>query len=98
MTRSSQPFSQDPDRTKEAPHDTVAGCRERAEASLASAALTGSANGRRRLESSAASWTSRADLIERIDDSHDAHRAAEDASREAPKLVHGGTDAKLPRT
>ena len=98
MKRSSQPFSQDPDRTKEAPHDTVAGCRERAEASLASAALTGSANGRRRLESSAASWTSRADLIQRMDESHGAHPAGEDASRAALKPLQDETDAKLPRS
>jgi hypothetical protein len=98
MKRSSLPFSQDPARTKEASHDTVAGCRERAEASLASAALTGSANGRRRLESSAASWTSRADLIQRIDDSHEARPAGEDASRAALKPLQDETDAKLPRS
>jgi hypothetical protein len=98
MKRSSQPFSQDPDRTKEASHDTVAGCRNLAEASLASAALTGSANGRRRLESSAASWMSRADLIQCIDDSHEGRPAAEDGSREAPKPLRDETDAKLPRS
>ena len=53
----------------------MAGCRELAAADLARASLLDTANGRRRLESSALSWTGRAELIQRSDDSHDARQA-----------------------
>ena len=47
--------------------DTSAGCRERAAASLVSAAGMDTANGKTRLEASAATWTSRADLLQRLE-------------------------------
>lgn len=62
-------------RTKKAAQDTVAGCREFAAADLARASLMDTENGRRRLETSALSWTSRAQLIQRLDDSFDSRRA-----------------------
>jgi hypothetical protein len=61
---------------QKAVHDTAEGCRGLAVADLARAALMDTVNGRRRLESSALSWNSRADLIQRLDDSFDARQAA----------------------
>ena len=46
------------------PHDSVTGCRERAANDLLEAATMDSANGRSRLEHSAATWSQRADLLE----------------------------------
>lgn len=40
------------------------------------------ANGRRRLETSASTWTSRAQLIQRLDDSFEARRAVAKAEWE----------------
>lgn len=65
-----------PARTHKADQDTAAGCRDFAAADLARALLMDTANGRRRLESSAMSWTSRAEMIQRLDDSFEARRAA----------------------
>ncbi len=76
MKRAPRVYSQIPGRTQRAVHDSVAGCRELAAADLVRAALMDTVNGRRRLESSASSWTSRADLIQRLDDSFEARRAA----------------------
>ena len=56
--------------------ETVSGCRGLAEADLARAALADTANGRGRLEASAASWNSRADMIQEGEDSF-AERQAE---------------------
>lgn len=50
------------------------------------------ANGRRRLEASALSWTSRAQLIQRLDDSFDARRAAARAEWEDGEAVPGRLD------
>lgn len=58
------------------PQDTEAGCRERAAANLAQAATMDTAHGRGRLEHSAASWTTRADLLHRLDESSEARRNA----------------------
>lgn len=58
------------------PQDTEAGCRARAAANLEQAATMDTAHGRDRLEHSAASWTTRADLLHRLDASSDARRAA----------------------
>jgi len=53
-----------------APHDTVVGCRGRAEADLLASVAMLTANERVRLETSAASWTARANLLQRMDDSN----------------------------
>ena len=58
-----------------AAEDTAAGCREHAAADLTRAAQMDTANGRQRLEASAASWESRAASIEDLDDSSEARRA-----------------------
>ncbi len=74
-------------RTQKAVQDTAAGCREFATKDLARASLMDTANGRRRLELSALSWTSRAQLIQRLDDSFAERRAiarAEWEDEEAP--------------
>jgi hypothetical protein len=47
--------------------DEVASCRSLAASDLAQAALMDTANGRMKLEHSAACWGERADLLERID-------------------------------
>jgi hypothetical protein len=62
-------------RTQKAVQDTVTGCRENAAADLVRAAETGTANARRRLESSALSWTSRADSIQQLEDDCEARKA-----------------------
>ena len=58
-----------------AAEDTAAGCRQHAAADLARAAQMDTANGRHRLETSAASWENRAVSIEDMDDSSEARRA-----------------------
>ena len=57
------------------PQDTVAGCRDRASADLAEAEGMDTAHGRTRLEHSAASWTKRGDLLQRLEDSFQARTA-----------------------
>lgn len=57
------------------PKDNAAACRERASADLESASQRSTANGRRVLESSAASWTARADLLQRLEDKFEARKA-----------------------
>lgn len=54
--------------------DTAAGCRDRAAADLLEAATLATVNERRRMESSAASWTARAELLSRLEDSFEARR------------------------
>ncbi len=75
MKRAKQVVLRIPSRTQKAVQDTVVGCRELAAADLARAALMDTANGRRRLEWSAQSWTSRAELIQRMNDSFEARQA-----------------------
>ena len=53
---------------RRSPRDTVAGCRDAATLDLAKAAIMDTANGRLRLEHSAASWTARGDLLQRLDE------------------------------
>jgi hypothetical protein len=65
--------------------DTAAGCRDRAAADLAQALAASTANGRRMLESSAASWTSRAELLGRIEAGIEARLTTDDP--DAPKLT-----------
>lgn len=72
----------DPALTWGSRRDTAEACRERAAADLLESVSMITANQRQRLESSAASWTVRADMLERIEDSF-ARRAAEIA-RPAP--------------
>ena len=55
-------------RTIKAPYDTVAGCRSRAEADLLASVAMLTANERRRMETSAASWSARADLLQQEND------------------------------
>ncbi len=47
--------------------DTATGCRDRATADLVQALAASTANGRRVLETSAASWNQRAELLQRIE-------------------------------
>jgi hypothetical protein len=47
-------------------------------------------NGRRRLESSASSWTNRAELIQRLDDSFEARRAIAGSEWEDGEAVPKG--------
>lgn len=47
--------------------DTSAGCRGRAADSLAAAAAMDTRNGRVRMETSAATWTARAELLQRLE-------------------------------
>jgi hypothetical protein len=61
---------------RKAVHDTVAGCRDRAVADLAQSLRMDTVNGRERLELSASSWTTRANLLQRLDDSFEARQAA----------------------
>ena len=49
------------------PEDTSAGCRGRAADSLVAAAAMDTLNGRVRMEASAATWTARADLLQRLE-------------------------------
>lgn len=59
------------------PADTVQGCRDRAAADLLASVAMTTANARRKMESSAHSWTARADLLQRLDDSFEARIAAQ---------------------
>jgi hypothetical protein len=68
--------------------DTAEGCRDRATADLIQAVTMGTANARRRLEISAASWTTRAELLRRIESGAEARRAAPELT-----LVEAAEDA-----
>jgi len=70
------PPSSDP-RTKDS-RDTAEGCRDRASADLAQAGTMNTANGRQVLEKSAASWTTRAELLQRIESGIEARRTTVD--------------------
>ena len=50
------------------PEDSVEGCRAHAAVDLAHASTLGTSNARRKYERSAASWTERADLLQRVID------------------------------
>lgn len=64
--------------------DTAEGCRERATADLTRALATSTVNGRQVFEKSAASWTKRADLLQRIETGIEARlNAPEPASNVA---------------
>ena len=68
-------------RSTKSPVDTVIGCRERALSDLALAATMGTRNGQLRMEHSAAVWDTRANLIQRLDDSFAARSAAAAVTR-----------------
>ena len=61
-------------RSSKLPADTVAGCRERAEADLLASVAMATRNARQRLETSAASWTARAELLQRDEEDFEAQR------------------------
>ncbi len=63
--------------------ESVDGCRERAAANLVQAAAKDTEQGRLRLENSAAAWIRHANLLQGLDDSHAARRAAAIAEWEA---------------
>ena len=65
-----------PKRANRQAQDTIAGCRESARADLATAAGLEGSNAALKYEHSAASWTARADLLQRLDDSHVARTSA----------------------
>lgn len=72
MMRAARPQA----RTIKAPGDTVAGCRSRAEADLLASVAMLTANERERMETSAASWTARAELLASRDSDLIARKAA----------------------
>jgi hypothetical protein len=53
-------------------HDTAAGCHSMAAADLDRAGTMDTAMGRAKLEHSAATWTARGDMLQRITTSHEA--------------------------
>jgi hypothetical protein len=65
------PSEHTPDR-----RETAEGCRDRAEADLLESVTMSTANGRRVLESSAASWTARAEMLQRIETGIEKRRNA----------------------
>ena len=69
-----------PLRSQKAPADSVEGCRTRATADLVAAGTMATVNARRKLEHSAASWTARGDLLQRLDDSFEARRSLASAA------------------
>lgn len=78
-----------PARASKQPQDTIGGCRSRAEADALASTDTSTDNARIRLETSAASWAARADMLQRLDDAHEARltkvaRAGEDGDDSAP--------------
>jgi hypothetical protein len=95
MKRAPKAKSQVPGQTDEFVVDTAAGCRDFAAADLARACLMDTSNARRRLESSALSWTNRALLIERPNDTFEQLRARAEAEwRAALKLDQNGSVRK----
>ncbi|MFN3725657.1 MAG: hypothetical protein ACK4SZ_05055 [Allosphingosinicella sp.] len=57
------------------PHDTPTGCRDQARGSAALAEASANPNVRAKYVQSAATWTARADMLQRLDDSHAARLA-----------------------
>jgi hypothetical protein len=62
-----------------ASQDRATGCRTRAEADLLAAVTMLTAKERARLETSAASWTVRANLLQHLDDNFAARKAPQTA-------------------
>ena len=69
-------------RTLKLPENTVQGCRDRATADLLEAVTVVTANQRRRLASSAESWTVRANLLDRLNKSFEKRAAIDRAHRQ----------------
>lgn len=63
------------------PEDTAHGCRARAAADLLESVTMTTANQRLRLETSAASWTLRADLLHRLEESSELRKEKAEAAR-----------------
>ncbi|HVM37460.1 MAG TPA: hypothetical protein VM265_03610 [Sphingomicrobium sp.] len=63
--------------------DTSLGCREMAADDRVRADATDTAHMRLRMESSADAWTTRADMLQRLERSHDARAAANAATAAA---------------
>lgn len=61
-------------RSLKLPADTAVGCRGRAAADLLASVAMPMGNARLRMEASAASWTARADLLQRDEDDFEAQR------------------------
>ena len=57
-------------------HDTAAGCHALAAADVDRASRMDTAMGRAKLEHSAASWAARGDMLQRLDNSHEARLRA----------------------
>lgn len=74
------------------PQDTIDGCRDRAEADRLAAAVTSTPNARLRLEISAASWSARADMLQRLDNVHEARKAKLARAAEAGTNLHLSDD------
>ena len=72
------------------PHDTIEGCRESARLDSERAATMTGGNARSKYEHSAASWTARADVLQQIDDAHQARLVREAAAANSAA-------ARLPR-
>ena len=62
--------------------DTADGCRDRAAADLLQSETMNTANGRKVLETSAASWTQRAELLQRIETGIEARGNSPAANRD----------------
>jgi hypothetical protein len=65
------------------PRETAQGCRDRAEANLVASNAAITAHQRSRLETSAASWTSRAAMLQRVEDGVERRAQATAAEIEA---------------
>ena len=63
------------------PHDTPSGCRDQARESEALAETSVNPNVRAKFAQSAATWSARADMLQRLDDSHSARLALAAAAR-----------------
>lgn len=63
------------------PEDTAIGCRARAAADLLESVSMTTANQRLRMESSAANWTLRADLLHRLEQSSGLRKEKAEAAR-----------------
>ena len=83
MKRSPTGLPQISGRPQKSAEDTAAGCRAFAEADTVRASLMDTENGRLRLEASAESWTKRAQLMQRMDDSFEARQAIAKAEWDA---------------
>ena len=56
--------------------DTIVGCRDNARFDSTEAARMGTANARLKYELSAASWTARGDMLQRLETNREARRSA----------------------